>query len=109
MPRRLSKLAVDDILVPVNVTVPTGANPSTIDDVVEIALVPGGQPPRRDPLDSEWQTGFWTSNGLGLFATLTVGPGTAFGALEPGRWAVWVKVVDNPTTPVACVDTITVY
>jgi hypothetical protein len=108
MPKRQSVLSVDDVIIPAGVAIPQGANPNISLDVVQFAFVPGGQPPRRDPLDSEWFDGFWMSQETSYFACITVGPGTAV-VLSEGDWAVWIKVLDNPTTPVACVDTLTIY
>jgi len=106
MPKTMSRLSTDDVLVPVQLVIPDGANPVTPNDVVEFAFVIGGLPPRAEP-NGSWTTGFWLQTAGQLLAGVRVGPSGAID-LGPGIWAVWVKILDNPTTPVEAVDTLTI-
>jgi hypothetical protein len=108
MPKRQSQFSVDDVLVPVDISIPEGANPETILDVVQFQFVPGGLPPRSAPVSGGWVNGFWLYAQRQLLACCRIGPGTP-SALPPGSWAVWIKVIDNPTSPVAAVDQLVIY
>ena len=108
MPKRQSRYSNDDLMVPTTVTIPQGANPETITDVVQFQLVAGGLPPRAQPTEDGWIDGFWLYAQQQLMACCHCGPGTAL-VPTPGAWAVWIRVIDNPTQPVAAVDTLTVY
>ena len=106
MPVTMSRDSTDDILIPVGVAVAAGSNPDITLDVVEFAFVAGGLPSRHSPADSDWVTGFWlTGQQSQIFACCTIGPN---GVIQPtiGAWAIWVRIHDNPTTPVAGVDTL---
>jgi hypothetical protein len=101
-----SRWSLDDIIIPVSLLIPQGANPDPSLDVVEFQLVLGGLPARAQPKDDAWVAGFWINPPTTpLLACISCGPG---GSLTPaeGRWAIWIKVHDNPTVPVVAVDQI---
>lgn len=108
MPKTQSRWSLDDLLFPVNLIIPDGANPDPALDVVQFQLVLGGLPARAQPTEPAWMNGFWlpAANGV-LYAGVLVGPGGTL-TPAPGRWAVWIRVVDNPTIPVAAIDQLTV-
>jgi hypothetical protein len=108
MAKTQSRFSLDDFLIPVQVAVPDGTNPDLTADDVSFQFVLGGLPPRAQPTDDGWLTGFWLPQQTGpLLAGILVGPsGTA--ELAVGKWAVWVKVEDNPTIPVQAVDVLTI-
>lgn len=108
MPKIMDRNSRDDILIPVEVVVPIGANPNVEADVVSFQFTPGGLPPRSQPTSGGWLPGYWNPLMDGrLAAAITVGPGGAV-TLTPGRWTVWIKVSDNPTAPVEAVDVLTI-
>lgn len=107
MPTSEDRLSLFNLLYPVDVTIPEGVNSDPTEDEVQFNFVLGGLPARARPVDADWVTGGWTTlaNGL-ILATLLVGPG---GHVVPvGKWAVWIRVVDNPTVPVAAIDVLTI-
>lgn len=108
MPKTQDRLSLDDVMIPVTVVVPEGGNPDPALDVVQFQFVKGGLPMRARPTDDGWLTGFWITRQSGtLLACIAVGPGGTI-ELAPGRWAIWMRVVDNPTIPTGPVDQITV-
>lgn len=108
MPKTQNRNSVDDLLVPVQLVIPNGAAKDTDADVVQFQLVLGGLPLRSQPTSSGWVNGFWLRNGSqGLMAGIRIGPGQAL-TPGPGRWAVCIKIIDNPTSPVAAVDVLTI-
>lgn len=108
MPKTQDRNSLDDFLVPVQLVIPVGANPQTDLDVVQFQFVFGGLPKEREPTSDGWLTGFWLTQSPGpLLAGILVGPGGTI-ELPVGRWAVWMKVIDNPTVPVKPVDTLTI-
>ena len=107
MPKTMNRKDVDDILIPVTVTTPQGANPDTSLDTVQFQFTPGFLPPRSQPDDSAWTDGHWLKQGRQLLAAITIGPGTLW-PLSRGTWVIWIKVLDSPTVPVKAVDTVTI-
>jgi hypothetical protein len=104
MPKTQDRNSLDDFLVPVSVLIPNGANPDTGLDVVQFQFVVGGLPKRAEPKSDGWIDGFWINQAPGpLLAGILVGPGGTI-QLDPGTWAVWIKIIDDPSTPVAPVD-----
>lgn len=81
-----------------NVTVSAPAGVSLSAQPVAIAVVAGS------PAVTDWHTAAWVEGTT--TARLLVGP--AHVALTPGYLNVWVKVTDNPETPVLKAGTITV-
>jgi hypothetical protein len=109
MPKRMSVTSTDDIIIPVKVAIPEGGNANITTDVVQFAFVPGGLATRRSPSDTEWNVGFWLVQDSGAVnACITVGPGAGL-TLTRGEWAIWIKIEDNPTTPVVPVDQLTIF
>ncbi len=104
MPKTMSRLSTDDILIPVQVLIPEGGNATPTTDVVKFAFAPIGTPA---PATTEFHPGFWLNTGSRLYAGITVGP---HGTVSPGvgKWTVWVWIVDTPTEPVTPVDTLTI-
>lgn len=109
MPKKMNRWSVDDVIIPVDLVVPDGANANTSTDTVVFQFTPGGLPPRTQPTSGGWKTGFWVYAGNQLCAAITVGPGTAVGQMQPGVYAIWVNPEDNPTSPKEPVDTLTIY
>jgi hypothetical protein len=103
----MSRQSVDDILVPVVMRIPEGGNPDTSLDVVQFQFTPGFLPPRSQPGDGDWTDGFWLTQGRQLLAGITIGPGTSW-PLPRGTWVIWLKIEDDPTTPIKAVDTVTI-
>jgi hypothetical protein len=104
MPKTQSRYARDDFLIPVEVLIPAGVNPDITQDVVQFQFVNGGLPPRAQPKDEGWVDGYWIDQSPGpLLAGILVGPGGTI-ELDTGRWAAWIKIIDDPSTPVAPVD-----
>jgi hypothetical protein len=102
-----SRWSLDDFLVPVDVVVPQGANPDPTQDVVQFQFVVGGLPARAQPTEDGWVNGFWIRSTQQLLAGVLVGPGgTVTLAPSATPYAAWVRIVDNPTTPVQAVDTL---
>lgn len=116
MPLSQDRLSTFEVLIPVQVLIPEGANPDTGDDVVQYQFVLGGLPVRNRPTESSnlptstgWLDGYWvTTASGGLLAAILVGPDGGVIALPPGAYAIWLRVVDNPTVPVAPVDVLVV-
>lgn len=109
MPLSESRFSLFDILIPVTLVIPDGANPETTDDEVLFQLVLGGLPPRAEPTEDGWVQGSWIQPSPGpLLAAISCGPG---GQLTPavGRWAIWLRVVDNPTMPTKPVDQLVIF
>jgi hypothetical protein len=110
VPLRWSSLSTDDVMTQITPRVGVDVNKSITQDVVQFAFITGGLPPRRDPGATDWLNGRWVvlDNGLTLAAIL-VGPSGGVITLTKGKWACWVRVVDNPTVPVTAFDTLTLY
>jgi len=104
VPKTQDRLSLDLLLIPVTVVVPEAGNPDPSTDVVQFQLVNGGLPIRKRPDDDGWVNGYWITRESGtILAAISVGPGGSL-TPAPGRWAIWVRVVDNPSVPVAAVD-----
>jgi hypothetical protein len=76
-------------------------------DPVEFAFAAvGGRP-------ATWYTGGWDGiepiPGTNAYrAQVLVGPGSSGPALAPGRYAVWLRITDNPEQPVMSVGQLVV-
>lgn len=95
----MSQLATKDYLLPV-AAVKSGAayNPSA--DTVQFAFIPQAT---QVPQSADWKAGFWEANTASLLypwnAVCLIGPsGTV--TLGTGVYVVYVKIFDNPETPV---------
>lgn len=116
MPQTQDRLATVDVLIPVTVPIPVGANPITSADVVQFQFVLGGLPVRNRPTadavppkTTGWLNGYWLTPTPGpLLAGILVGPDGGAVALPPGRYAIWIKIVGDPTVPVQAVDQLTI-
>ncbi|MEV6833488.1 hypothetical protein AB0N17_02985 [Streptomyces sp. NPDC051133] len=86
------------IQVTVDVTVQGQVyNPTT--DVVEFAFTSVSDRP------TTWYTGTWDGTSpipgtIAYRAQVLVGPGSTGPALTVGKWAMWVRITDNPEQPV---------
>lgn len=90
----ISSLSVQYVKVPVRATV-NGQPHDPTGDVVQIAIVGHDV----TPAPADWHTGSWETTPQGEYlARLLVGPGQL--PLAVGFYDVWVKIVDNPETPV---------
>lgn len=118
MPKRQSVLSLEYFLIPVDVVVPEVANPDVTADEVQFNFVVGGLPTanRSQPSDEPnlpqstgWVAGTWVTTATGgVYAGINVGPEGDV-TLPRGKFAAWIRVVDNPTVPVAPVDVLTVF
>lgn len=106
MPKRMDRDSVDDLLCPVAVLVPEGANPDTTVDVVRFGFTVGRPDKRQRP--TAWYDGFWLRDLGQILAGITIGPGTSVPQFLPGSYTVWIWIVDNPTQPKEVVDTLTI-
>ena len=105
MPKTQSHLSLDDFIIPVSTPLSVGTNPDIALDVVQFQFVLGS-PPRANPTDDGWLDGFWLGSQTSPYlAAIAVGPGGAI-TLKPGTYTAWIKITDNPTVPVAAVDTL---
>lgn len=97
-----SGLSVEYVPAQVTATV-AGLAYDPTSDAVYMAFTQGSAQP------SGWNAATWeTANGA-YVALCLIGPGTTAGPLAPGVWTVWVKVTDNPETPVKRCGQIQVY
>lgn len=114
MPKSQDRLSLDEFLIPVGVGPGSGSvDPSSA--TVQFQFVVGGLPSRARPTEEAepptttgWIDGFWITQQQGpLLAAILVGPGGAV-TLPPGKYAAWIKVIDDPTIPVKAVDTLSI-
>lgn len=61
----------------------------------------------RKPTVADWKAGSWVA-GTTYDARLLIGPGSDVD-LEPGRYTVWFRVIDNPEIPIDPFDTLELY
>src|SRR6266496_3261374 len=84
--------SLEYVKVPITATVNGSAvNPET-DDVAFSFVAPGTAP-------SSWTTGSWETIGTTYNARILVGPGGSV-TLSKGLYEVFVRVTDNPESPV---------
>lgn len=80
---------------------PSGTDPTG--DPVYMAFVPmpaSGSPSMPAPASGMWKAATWeTDNGPVYWASCTVGPELGAIALEPGAYAIAVRVVDSSARP----------
>lgn len=118
MPQRRSALSTEFTVIPVEVVIPQLASADVEADQVQFNFANGGLPPHLTPGDSPnlpqwsgWLDGQWVDLSTGgLVAVILTGPGEGAAVdLARGKWAIWLKVIDNPSVPVAPVDTLTIF
>lgn len=102
----LSALATIYVEVPVT-ALSSGLPVSPTADPVFMAFMLG----RATPAGGDWKTGSWETSGVNgqYFARCLVGPDGGETTLTPGVYTVWVKVEDDPETPIAQSGSLTVY
>jgi hypothetical protein len=92
-----SVLSLEYVQVLVQVISPEGPYNPTADTVAFAftnTITPAAEP-------SVWNPGSWvTYPGNQYWAQILVGPGAGGVPLTTGLWAVWLKITDNPDTPV---------
>lgn len=65
-------------------------------DTVEVAF----KAPGVDPTGPDWHAASWETSGTNYYARLLVGPGAGGLVLAVGTYHMWVRITDNPETPV---------
>jgi hypothetical protein len=92
----ISSLSTEYVQVPVSATA-AGVNVNPTSDSVQFAFMATG-----NPTPSDWHTGTWTTIAPTTYlAQILVGPDNGGVTLTAGTtYAIWVKVTDNPETPV---------
>lgn len=95
----ISHLSTQYVLIPVSAT-KAGAAYNPTSDTVQFAFMPTQV---QQPVNADWQTGSWetvTSNILYPYnARCLVGP-TGTINLNVGTYTIYLKIADNPETPV---------
>jgi hypothetical protein len=92
----ISSLATLMIQVPISARLNGSPNYNPTGDIVQLAFMAGD----NKPTTPDWQTGSWAIDpGPEYLAQCLVGP-TGTVTLAVGTWSIWVKVLDNPETPV---------
>jgi hypothetical protein len=95
----MSHLATEYILIPLSAT-KAGLSYNPTGDAVQFAFMPT---PTQVPQNTDWVTGAWDTNTTNILfpysAKCLVGPsGTT--TLGIGTYIVYLKIQDNPETPV---------
>lgn len=93
-PVEISALSLEYVYVPVAARA-AGAAVNPTADTVAMAFMAGA----TRPTSGDWKTASWDTDATTYRARCLVGTGGAV-ALNPGIYAVWVKVTDSPETPV---------
>jgi len=94
MSARISATSLEYVRVPVQVK-EGSVNVNPINDTVRMAFIPKKL---VTPVAGDWKVATWEVDGLTYYARCLVGPGGA-ATLTPGKYYVWVKIVDNPEVP----------
>lgn len=87
----ISSLSKEYVLVPVSAK-EAGAPIDPTTSPVEMAFAAADADP------DDWHEAEWETAGSKHYARCLVGPGEV--EIEKGLWQVWVRVTDNPETPV---------
>lgn len=66
------------------------ANPTG--DTVQVAI----KLPDVNPDSGDWKSAAWVSTSTPYIARISVGPGSAIGALAPGRYVAWLRIAHSP-------------
>jgi hypothetical protein len=95
----ISHLSTEYVLVPIAAT-KQGESYNPTGDVVEMAFMPNAA---QQPGNTDWQTASWDTDESNIIYPYTVkclvGP-TGVITLAPGSYVIYVKIEDNPETPV---------
>lgn len=94
---RVSTLSTEYIRVLVTAKLNGNFIDPTADDV-EMAFVSDGNPEPDDFTPAEWEVA--SAEDRSYYARILIGPGSTVGILPVGSYAIWVRVVDSPETPV---------
>ncbi len=93
----ISRLSTEYVIVPVN-AVFDGVTANPTQDTVQFAFTMG-----YGVLPVTWIVGSWDVNpvqGIWYNAKCLVGSGAGGVPLVPGTYTVWIRITDNPETPV---------
>lgn len=95
----LSHLSTEYVIIPVSAT-KQGVSYNPTGDVVQFAFMPTAV---QQPGNTDWQTGSWDTDSTNILypyaAKCLVGP-TGVINLGTGSYVIYVKIQDNPETPV---------
>jgi hypothetical protein len=103
----ISHLSTQFVIIPVNAII-SGQTHNPTADTVQFAFLAN---PAASPLNTDWVAGSWdTANNANYpyLAQCLVGPSGTI-TLGTGAYTIWMKVTDNPETPVFQVGTVTVF
>lgn len=104
---RVSSLSLEYVTVPVEAE-KLGEQYDPTLDVVQMAFTAVGS----DPVPGDWKAAIWETEEqppiVRYRASCLVGPGGA-AVLSKGVYAVWVKIADNPESPIMRAGTLQVY
>lgn len=92
-----SQLSSAPVIIPVKATV-AGVNYDPTGDIVQVAFMPNAV---QSPGDTDWQSAFWIASSSPLYpqsVQCVVGPNGV--QLGTGRYQVFIKISDDPETPV---------
>jgi phosphoserine aminotransferase len=102
----VSQLAAEYVIIPVNAT-KSGTSYNPTNDVVQFAFVAN---PSGTPSSSQWVSGSWDVSNNAVYPYLAQClVGTAGTILGQGTYIMWMKIFDNPETPVQQVGTLTIF
>jgi hypothetical protein len=101
---QISSLSLQYVKAPVQAVV-AGATYDPTSKIVAMAFVVED----AEPLSGDWVSSSWEQSGIPTIylARCLVGPGGDI-TLAPGSYQVYVKIFDNPETPVLTSDTLIV-
>jgi hypothetical protein len=95
----ISHLSTEYVLVPISAT-KQGVSYNPTGDVVQMAFMPNTA---QQPGVSDWQTASWDTDSTNIIypysAKCLVGPSGVI-TLVTGTYVIFVKITDNPETPV---------
>jgi hypothetical protein len=86
-----SSVEIDDVVV----TVRSPSASTILNDVVQMAFLPGVNSPDANTV---WRSARWDTNATIPTALCRIGPG--YVQLAQGIYKVWVKITDSPNAPV---------
>ena len=115
MPTLLARDTTEYLLVPLAGTDESGTAINPLGPpalAVQMAVLPKGDndPDEPDWRDAEWESGVDEDGNIIYRVRCLFGPGaTPPFTWEPGEYSVWVRVFDNPETPVKRAGIIVIY